>query len=212
MHGLPAANGSRSLAGFAAAEDCACAAPLVEAGAIIVGRTSNPEFCYRGVTSNDLWGETRNPHDPSRTAGGPSGGAAASASGMAPLAIGTDGGGSIRIPSALCGTTGLKPTFGLIPKMPGFGDWPTPVRSGADRHRRPRPRAGRHGHGRAVVIRPAELSIAVGRLPRRTGRAGLVRTARRFLRRPRHYRAGPGHSGWFRPGDRAHRRQRRRAR
>jgi Asp-tRNA(Asn)/Glu-tRNA(Gln) amidotransferase A subunit family amidase len=44
---------------------------------------------------------------------------------MVPLAIGTDGGGSIRIPSALCGTTGLKPTFGLIPKMPGFGDWPT---------------------------------------------------------------------------------------
>lgn len=105
MRGLPAANGSRSLAGFAAAEDCACAAAVVEAGAIIVGKTSNREFCYRGVTSNDLWGETRNPHDPSRTAGGPSGGAAASASGMVPLAIGTDGGGSIRIPSAFCGTT-----------------------------------------------------------------------------------------------------------
>lgn len=53
MHGLPAANGSRSLAGFAA-EDCAYAAPLVEAGAIIVGKTNNREFCYRGVTSNDL--------------------------------------------------------------------------------------------------------------------------------------------------------------
>ena len=78
VRGLPAANGSRSLAGFVAAEDCACAAPPVEAGAIIVGKTNNREFCYRGVTSNDLWGETRDPHDPSRTAGGPSGGAAAS--------------------------------------------------------------------------------------------------------------------------------------
>ncbi len=126
VRGLPATNGSRSLAGFVAAEDCACVARLVEAGAIIVGKTNNPEFCYRGVTSNDLWGETRNPRDPSRTAGGSSGGAAASvASGMVPLAIGTDGGGSIRIPSAFCGTTGLKPTFRLIPKMPGFRGWPT---------------------------------------------------------------------------------------
>ncbi len=126
VRGLPATNGSRSLAGFVAAEDCACVARLVEAGAIIVGKTNNPEFCYRGVTSNDLWGETRNPRDPSRTAGGSSGGAAASvASGMVPLAIGTDGGGSIRIPSAFCGTTGLKPTFGLIPTMPGFRGWPT---------------------------------------------------------------------------------------
>jgi Asp-tRNA(Asn)/Glu-tRNA(Gln) amidotransferase A subunit family amidase len=126
VRGLPATNGSRSLAGFVAAEDCACVARLVEAGAIIVGKTNNPEFCYRGVTSNELWGETRNPRDPSHTAGGSSGGAAASvASGMVPLAIGTDGGGSIRIPSAFCGTTGLKPTFGLIPKMPGFRGWPT---------------------------------------------------------------------------------------
>jgi Asp-tRNA(Asn)/Glu-tRNA(Gln) amidotransferase A subunit family amidase len=54
VHGPPAANGSRSLAGFAAAEDCACATPPVEAGAIIVGKTSNPDFCYRGVTGNDL--------------------------------------------------------------------------------------------------------------------------------------------------------------
>jgi Asp-tRNA(Asn)/Glu-tRNA(Gln) amidotransferase A subunit family amidase len=126
VRGLPATNGSRSLAGFVPAQDCACVARLVDAGAIIVAKTNNPEFCYRGVTSNDLWGETRNPRDPSRTTGGSSGGAAASvASGMVPLAIGTDGGGSIRIPSAFCGTTGLKPTFGLIPKMPGFRGWPT---------------------------------------------------------------------------------------
>jgi len=87
---------------------------------------NNPEFCYRGITENDLYGTTRNPHDPTRTTGGSSGGAAASvASAMVPLAVGTDGGGSIRIPSAFCGTYGLKPTFGLVPKLPGFRGWPT---------------------------------------------------------------------------------------
>jgi Asp-tRNA(Asn)/Glu-tRNA(Gln) amidotransferase A subunit family amidase len=126
VRGLPATNGSRALADHIAAEDCACVARLVDAGAIIVGKTNNPEFCYRGVTVNELWGETKNPRDHSRTTGGSSGGAAASvASGMVPLAVGTDGGGSIRIPSAFCGTTGLKPTFGLIPKLPGFRGWPT---------------------------------------------------------------------------------------
>ncbi len=126
VRGLPATNGSRALAGFVPDADCACVARLVAAGAVIVGKTNNPEFCYRGVTSNELWGETRNPRDPTRTTGGSSGGAAASvAGGMVPLAVGTDGGGSIRIPSAFCGTAGLKPTFGLVPKLPGFRGWPT---------------------------------------------------------------------------------------
>jgi Asp-tRNA(Asn)/Glu-tRNA(Gln) amidotransferase A subunit family amidase len=126
VRGLPATNGSRSLADHIAALDCVCVERLVAAGAIIVGKTNNPEFCYRGITVNELWGETSNPRDLSRTTGGSSGGAAASvASGMVPLAVGTDGGGSIRIPSAFCGTTGLKPTFGLIPKLPGFRGWPT---------------------------------------------------------------------------------------
>ncbi len=98
----------------------------MDAGAVIVGKTNNPEFCYRGITDNELHGTTRNPRDPTRTTGGSSGGAAASvAAGMVPLAVGTDGGGSIRIPSAFCGTYGLKPTFGLIPKLPGFRGWPT---------------------------------------------------------------------------------------
>jgi Asp-tRNA(Asn)/Glu-tRNA(Gln) amidotransferase A subunit family amidase len=126
VQGLPATNGSRALAQYVAPESAACVQRLVEAGAIVVGKTNNPEFCYRGVTANDLYGETRNPCDPTRTAGGSSGGAAASvAAGMVPLAVGTDGGGSIRIPSAFCGTHGLKPTFGLVPKMPGFRGWPT---------------------------------------------------------------------------------------
>ncbi len=126
VRGLPATNGSRALADFVPDADCACVARLLDAGAIIVGKTNNPEFCYRGVTDNELHGTTRNPRDPTRTTGGSSGGAAASvAAGMVPLAIGTDGGGSIRIPSAFCGTCGLKPTFGLIPKQPGFRGWPT---------------------------------------------------------------------------------------
>jgi Asp-tRNA(Asn)/Glu-tRNA(Gln) amidotransferase A subunit family amidase len=124
--GLPATNGSRALADFVAPADCVCVARLIAAGAIIVGKTNNPEFCYRGSTDNELYGVTRNPVDLTRTSGGSSGGAAASvAGGMVPLALGTDGGGSIRIPSAFCGTFGIKPSFGLVPKMPGFRGWPT---------------------------------------------------------------------------------------
>jgi Asp-tRNA(Asn)/Glu-tRNA(Gln) amidotransferase A subunit family amidase len=126
LEGAPATNGSRALAGFVAPADAVCVARLRAAGAVVVAKTNNPEFCYRGVTDNELYGLTRNPRDLSRTAGGSSGGAAASvAAGMVPLAIGTDGGGSIRIPSAFCGTAGLKPTFGLVPKLPGFRGWPS---------------------------------------------------------------------------------------
>lgn len=126
LAGWPATNGSRALADFVPDEDCVCAARLVAAGAVVVGKTNNPEFCYRGTTFNDVYGVTRNPRDLTRTAGGSSGGAAASvAAEMVPLAVGTDGGGSIRIPSAFCGVYGLKPTYGLVPKLPGFRGWPT---------------------------------------------------------------------------------------
>jgi len=126
LRGLPATNGSRALADFVPDADCVAVERLLVAGAIPIGKTNNSEFCYRGVTENELWGVTRNPHDPRRTAGGSSGGAAVSVSaGMVPLALGTDGGGSIRIPSAFCGTVGLKPSFGLVPKLPGFRGWPT---------------------------------------------------------------------------------------
>lgn len=126
LSGLPATNGSRSLAHFVPDVSAVCVQRLIDSGAVVVGKTNNPEFCYRGITENDLFGATRNPHDLSRTAGGSSGGAAASVgAGMVPLAIGTDGGGSIRIPSAFCAAYGIKPTFGRIPKMPGFRGWPT---------------------------------------------------------------------------------------
>ena len=89
---------------------------LEAAGAIMVGKTTTPEFATSGFTDSPLWGITRNPWDRSRTPGGSSGGSgAAVASGCVPIAEGTDMGGSVRIPAALCGIVGLKPTLGRIP-------------------------------------------------------------------------------------------------
>lgn len=126
MAGQRATNGSLALRDFVPDVDAVPVARLRAAGAVIVGKTNNPEFCYRGYTDNAVFGLTRNPWSPDRTPGGSSGGAGASvAYGATPLAVGTDGGGSIRIPSAFCGVVGHKPTFGLIPKLPGFRGWPT---------------------------------------------------------------------------------------
>jgi Asp-tRNA(Asn)/Glu-tRNA(Gln) amidotransferase A subunit family amidase len=92
---------------------------LVTAGAVIVGRTNIPEFAFQGWTDNDLYGPTRNPWGLDWSPGGSSGGSgAALAAGLAPLATGTDGGGSIRTPAAFCGLVGLKPTAGLVGRRP----------------------------------------------------------------------------------------------
>ena len=89
---------------------------IKEAGAVILGKTNLPAFGYKGVTDNLIFGATKNPWNLERTSGGSSGGAAAAvASGMSPLALGSDGGGSIRIPSCFCGVFGLKPSFGRVP-------------------------------------------------------------------------------------------------
>ena len=126
LAGAPATNGSRALADFVPDADCVAVSRLVSAGAVVVGKTNNPEFCYRGDTDSPLWGLTRNPWDRGRTPGGSSGGSGvAVATGMAALVIGTDGGGSIRIPSAFCGTVGHKPSHGLVPTQPGFRGWPS---------------------------------------------------------------------------------------
>jgi Asp-tRNA(Asn)/Glu-tRNA(Gln) amidotransferase A subunit family amidase len=125
LAGSPATNGSVALADFVPDVDAVPVQRLKAAGAVVVGKTNNPEFCYRGYTDNDLFGLTRNPWSLDRTPGGSSGGAGASvAYGATPIALGTDGGGSIRIPAAFCGVVGHKPTFGLVPKMPGFRGWP----------------------------------------------------------------------------------------
>ncbi|RJR18958.1 MAG: amidase [Desulfobacteraceae bacterium] len=94
-------------------------ARLKKAGAIVVGKTNVPEFGFTGFTKNRLFGITRNPWNPERTSGGSSGGSAAAvASGMIPMATGSDAGGSIRIPACYCGCFGIKPSFGRIPHGP----------------------------------------------------------------------------------------------
>ncbi|MCC6176925.1 MAG: amidase [Chloroflexi bacterium] len=120
--GKPMTSGSRLLKDNVAREDSPIAARIAASGAIVVGRTNTPEFAWRGSTDNRLFGETHNPWDLSRTAGGSSGGAgAAVAAGLAPLAIGTDGAGSIRIPASFCGIVGHKPSFGRVPFFPSPG-------------------------------------------------------------------------------------------
>lgn len=107
-------------------EDAIIVERLKAAGAIIMGKTNTPEFGFMGVTDNAIFGPTRNPWHPGRHAGGSSGGAAAAVvSGMAPLAQGSDGGGSIRIPASFCGAFGLKPSYGRVPRGPGAPDWQT---------------------------------------------------------------------------------------
>jgi len=90
---------------------------LREAGSVILGKTNLPPLGSKGITDNLIFGPTRNPWNIERTSGGSSGGAAAAvASGLSPLALGSDGGGSIRIPSSFCGVYGIKPTYGRIPQ------------------------------------------------------------------------------------------------
>ncbi|MDQ3737745.1 MAG: amidase [Actinomycetota bacterium] len=99
--------------------DAPAVAALRRQGAVLVGKTTTPELGWKGVTDSPLHGVTRNPWDPARTAGGSSGGSAAAVVlGMATLALGTDGGGSIRIPAGFCGHVGFKPSYGRVPLWP----------------------------------------------------------------------------------------------
>jgi aspartyl-tRNA(Asn)/glutamyl-tRNA(Gln) amidotransferase subunit A len=117
--GVRTTMGAARFADRVPAEDAVVVGRLRAAGAILVGKTTTPEFAHKGVTDSTLFGVTRNPWAPEHTCGGSSGGAAvAAATGMGPLAVGTDEGGSIRIPASFCGVVGLKPTFGLIPRVP----------------------------------------------------------------------------------------------
>ncbi len=99
--------------------DAPAVARLREAGSVLLGKTTTPEYGWKGVTDSPLTGVTRNPWDLQKTPGGSSGGSAAAlAAGLAPLAIGTDGGGSIRIPASFSGVFGLKPTYGRVAAYP----------------------------------------------------------------------------------------------
>ena len=114
--GLPMANGSLTSGGFVPEADAAVVARVRAAGAIIIGKTNLPEFAHKVLTDSPLFGVTRNPWSLEHTPGGSSGGASAAlAAGVAPLAIGTDGGGSIRCPASCAGVLGIKATLGRIP-------------------------------------------------------------------------------------------------
>lgn len=129
LHGIPVAikdnidtfdhvttYGSAHFAGFKPSRDALCVVRLREAGAVIVGKTLTHEFAYGPTGDRSLQGAARNPWDASCITGGSSAGSAAAvASGMVPLALGTDTGGSIRIPAALCGAVGFKPSFDSVP-------------------------------------------------------------------------------------------------
>jgi len=115
MRGVPTTAASRVREGHVAARDAATIAHLRQAGAVFIGKTNLHEFAFGTTSEDSAFGPARNPHDPTRSPGGSSGGSAASvAAGMALATIGTDTGGSIRIPAAACGVVGLKPSFGEV--------------------------------------------------------------------------------------------------
>ena len=119
--GWPRYNGSNTTPRAPTADpfDGPPVARLREHGAVLLGKTTQPEFAWKGMTDSPRFGITRNPWNLERTPGGSSGGAAAGvAAYMGPLAHGTDGSGSVRIPAAFCGLAGIKPTYGVIPQHP----------------------------------------------------------------------------------------------
>src|SRR3989441_2750428 len=124
--GLRTTYGSPLYRDHVPADDALVVRRLREAGAVILGKTNCPEFAAGGNTFNEVFGRTRNPWDPTRSAGGSTGGGAAGlVTGMITLAEGTDLGGSLRIPASFCGVVGLRPSVGLIPTYPADWAWDT---------------------------------------------------------------------------------------
>jgi amidase len=126
VEGLRTTYGSPLYADNIAEDDAVIVRRLREAGAVIMGKTNCPEFAAGANTFNEVFGPTRNPWDPTRSAGGSTGGGAVGvATGMIALAEGTDLGGSLRIPASFCGIVGLRPSVGLVPTHPTDWVWDT---------------------------------------------------------------------------------------
>ncbi|MBV8848998.1 MAG: amidase [Methylobacteriaceae bacterium] len=119
LAGFPIRRGSKTSSDAPAAEDAPASARLKEAGCVVVGKTTLPEFGWKGLCDSPLTGITRNPWKLDRATGGSSGGAAAAAAlGLGQLHLGTDAAGSVRIPAAFCGVFAIKPSFGRVPAYP----------------------------------------------------------------------------------------------
>ena len=130
--GVRTTMGSRLMEDFVPEEDSVHVERLKKAGAIMLGKTNTPEFAAKAVTENLVFGITRNPWNLERTPGGSSGGAAAAlAAGLAPLATGSDAGGSIRMPASCCGVFGIKPQLGRVPIYPLFHLWESLLHEGS---------------------------------------------------------------------------------
>ncbi|MFX1517136.1 MAG: amidase [Promethearchaeota archaeon] len=126
VKGVRTTYGSKLYENHIPEEDMILVERLRRAGAIIIGKTNMPEFGLIGITDNPVFGVTKNPWNTDKTTGGSSGGSAAAvAAGLCPIAIGNDGGGSIRIPVNFCGVYGLKPHLGRIPRYPALPGWET---------------------------------------------------------------------------------------
>jgi amidase/6-aminohexanoate-cyclic-dimer hydrolase len=123
LRGTELTNGSRFFQGMVSTYNSTLVERYLAAGVVIFGKTNTPELGLSGASDPILYGPTRNPWDPTRSAGGSSGGAAAAvAAGMVPVAHGSDGGGSIRMPASVCGVVGLKPTRARVPAGPWRGE------------------------------------------------------------------------------------------
>lgn len=126
VRGLRTTYGSPLYKDFVPKEDAVVVQRLRAAGAVIMGKTNCPEFAAGGNTFNEVFGRTRNPWDPTKSAGGSTGGGTAGlVTGMIALAQGTDLGGSLRIPASFCGVVGLRPSVGLVPTHPSNYLWDT---------------------------------------------------------------------------------------